>query len=154
MLSFFPPRTESTYRERIAQLQWRKLNAELKLTKPKEAGVSEKVEEMAIQRTMEYLWKYNYWVFREQQGKGPADIYAFKIINGEKIDYFIDAKGIHPNAKQKPRFKPRADLKFTSRDKVINRIVSIVYNGKIKFVEGYHANYKNLNDKYIQINKK
>ena len=39
---------------------------------------------MSIHRTMYYLWDKNYWVFREQQGKGPADIYAFKIVNGEK----------------------------------------------------------------------
>ena len=74
-----------------------------------------------------------------------------QIINDERIEYFIDAKGIHPNAKQTPRFKPRADLKFINRDRVIRRIVSIVHNGKIKFVEGFHSNYKNLEEKYIKI---
>ena len=109
------------------------------------------VEEMAIERTMEYMWNKRYWVLREQQSKGPADLYAYKIINDERIEYFIDAKGIHPNAKQTPRFKPRADLKFINRDRVIKRIVSIVHNGKIKFVEGFHSNYKNLEEKYIRI---
>ena len=110
-----------------------------------------RVEEMAIERTMEYMWNKRYWVLREQQSKGPADLYAYKIINDERIEYFIDAKGIHPNAKQTPRFKPRADLKFINRDRVIRRIVSIVHNGKIKFVEGFHSNYKNLEEKYIKI---
>ena len=43
------------------------------------------------------------------------------------------------------------DLKFINRDRVIRRIVSIVHNGKIKFVEGFHSNYKNLEEKYIKI---
>ena len=63
-------------------------NYKKRKAKPKIKGSLEKVEEMAIQRTMYYLWDKNYWVFREQQGKGPADIYAFKIINGEKKEYF------------------------------------------------------------------
>ena len=101
-MNFFPPKNETTYRKKLAKLEWSKLHSELKLTKPKTQGTLEKVEEMAINRTMYYLWDKNYWVFREQQGKGPADVFAFKIINGEKKEYFIDVKGIHPNAKQKP----------------------------------------------------
>ena len=61
-------------------------------------------------------------------------------------------KGIHPNAKQKPKFKPRADLKFLTRDRIIRRIVAIVYNWEIKFIEGFHSNYKNLNEKHFKIN--
>ena len=40
---------------------------------------------MAIERTMEYMWNKKYWVLREQQAKGPADLYAYKIINDERI---------------------------------------------------------------------
>ena len=152
MTNFFPPVNETSYRKKLSKLEWNKLNSELKLSKPKVKGSLEKVEEMAIHRTMYYLWDKNYWVFREQQGKGPADVFAFKIINGEKKEYFIDVKGIHPNAKQKPKFKPRADLKFINRDRIIHRIVAIVYNWEIKFIEGFHANYKNLNEKHFKIN--
>ena len=46
---------------------------------------------------------------------------------------------------------PSEVAKFINRDRVIRRIVSIVHNGKIKFVEGFHSNYKNLEEKYIKI---
>ena len=151
MADFFLPLTEITSCIKLSRERRKEITAKLKLTNPKDKGTLKEVEEMAIERTMEYMWNKKYWVLREQQSKGPADLYVYKIINDRKIEYFIDAKGIHPNAKQKPRFKPRADLKFISRDKIIKRIVSIVHNGKIKFVEGYHSNYKNLEEKYIKI---
>ena len=68
MTNFFPPVNETSYRKKLSKLEWNKLNSELKLTKPKIKGSLEKVEEMAIHRTMYYLWDKNYWVFREQQG--------------------------------------------------------------------------------------
>lgn len=151
MPNFFPPLNELTSCIRVSREERKNLIKKLKKTNPKDKGTLKDVEEMAIQRTMEYMWNKKYWVLREQQGKGPADLYAYKIINDERIEYFIDAKGIHPNAKQTPRFKPRADLKFVTRDRIIKRVVSIVHNGKIKFVEGYHSNYKNLEKKYIKI---
>ena len=151
MTDFFPPIAEITSCIKRSRERRKIITEELKLTNQKDKGTLSKVEEMAIERTMEYMWEKKYWVLREQQNKGPADLYAYKIVNDERIEYFIDAKGIHPNAKQTPRFKPRADLKFINRDRVIRRIVSIVHNGKIKFVEGFHSNYKNLEEKYIKI---
>ena len=151
MADFFPPLKELSSCIRISREERKNLTEKLKLTNPKDKGTLKDVEEMAIQRTMEYMWNKKYWVLREQQSKGPADLYAYKIINDEKIEYFIEAKGIHPNAKQIPRFRPRPDKKFINRDRVIKRIVSIVHNGKIKFLEGYHEEYKNLKEKYIKI---
>ena len=151
MTDFFPPIAEITSCIKRSRERRKIITEELKLTNPKDKGTLSKVEEMAIERTMEYMCEKKYWVLREQQNKGPADLYAYKIVNDERIEYFIDAKGIHPKAKQTPKFKPRADLKFINRDRVIKRIVSIVHNGKIKFVEGFHSNYKNLKEKYIKI---
>ena len=56
MNDFSPPNNETVYRKKLAKLEWHKLNSELKLTKPKLKGSQEKVEEMAIHRTMYYLW--------------------------------------------------------------------------------------------------
>ena len=128
MADFFPPLKELSSCIRISREERKNLTEKLKLTNPKDKGTLKDVEEMAIQRTMEYMWNKKYWVLREQQ-----------------------SKGIHPNAKQIPRFRPRPDKKFINRDRVIKRIVSIVHNGKIKFLEGYHEEYKNLKEKYIKI---
>ena len=54
MTNFFPPVNETSYRKKLSKLEWNKLNSEMKLTKPKIKGSLEKVEEMAIQRTMYY----------------------------------------------------------------------------------------------------
>ena len=61
------------------------------LTSPKVKGQSQLVEQMAIEKTKIYLWEKGYWVLREQQKRGPADLYAYKIVENRKIDYFIDA---------------------------------------------------------------
>ncbi len=50
-------------------------------------------------------------------------------------------------------FKPRADLKFLTRDRIIKRIVAIVFNWEIKFIEGFHSNYKNLNENTLKLIK-
>ena len=105
---------------------------EKKLTLPKEKGQRKIVELIAIEITKIYLWKKSYWVMREQQSKGPADLYAFKIVNNERIEWFIDAKGIHPKANYKPAFKRKIST-FRERDEVINRIQSIVYKDEIRF---------------------
>ena len=123
MADFFPPINEITSCIKLSRERRKQLTTKLKLTSPKDKGTLREVEEMAIERTMEYMWNKRYWVLREQQSKGPADLYAYKIINDERIEYFIDAKGIHPNAKQIPRFRPRPDKKFINRDRVIKRIV-------------------------------
>ena len=113
------------------------------LTSPKVKGQSQLVEQMAIEKTKIYLWEKGYWVLREQQKRGPADLYAYKIVENRKIDYFIDAKGIHPRVNYKPAFKRRAPSKFKERDTILNRIQSIVYKGKIVF--------KDLNNKEVKI---
>ena len=105
---------------------------EKKLTLPKEKGQRKIVELIAIESTKIYLWKKSYWVMREQQSKGPADLYAFKIVNNERIEWFIDSKGIHPKANYKPAFKRKIST-FRERDEVINRIQSIVYKDEIRF---------------------
>ena len=91
MADFFPPITEITSCIKRSKERRKILTEELKSTNPKDKGTFRKVEEMAIERTMEYMWNKRYWVLREQQSKGPADLYAYKIINGERIEYFIDA---------------------------------------------------------------
>ena len=103
-----------------------------KLTKPGDKGQLAIVEEIAIEQTKIYLWERGYWIMREQQLRGPADLYAYKIIDNKKIDYFIDAKGIHPKANYKPAFKRKIST-FRERDEVINRIQSIVYKDEIRF---------------------
>tara|TARA_B110000003_G_scaffold240898_1_gene247814 strand:- start:274 stop:702 length:429 start_codon:yes stop_codon:yes gene_type:complete len=114
-----------------------------KLTYPKDKGQLRIVEEIAIETTKIYLWKRGYWIMREQQSKGPADLYAYKIVNNKKIDYFIDAKGIHPKVNYKPAFKRRSSKAFRDRDKVINRIQSIVYKDEIRF--------KDLDNRLVEI---
>ena len=109
---------------------------------PKIKGQTKIVEEIAIEQTKIYLWQKGYWVLREQQLRGPADLYAYKILNYKKIEYFIDSKGIHPRANYKPAFKARIS-KFPVRDKILNRIQSIVYKNQIKF--------KDLNNKEVKI---
>jgi hypothetical protein len=115
---------------------------EKKLTLPKEKGQRKIVELIAIEITKIYLWKKSYWVMREQQSKGPADLYAFKIVNNERIEWFIDAKGIHPKANYKPAFKRKIST-FRERDEVINRIQSIVYKDEIRF--------KDLDNRLVEI---
>ena len=104
-----------------------------KLTNPKDKGQLQIVEQIAIEATKIHLWKKGYWVMREQQSKGPADLYAYKIVNNKRIEYFIDAKGIHPNVNYKPAFKRRSSIKFRERDEVINRIQAIVFKDEIRF---------------------
>tara|TARA_B100000315_G_C14545467_1_gene573022 strand:+ start:914 stop:1432 length:519 start_codon:yes stop_codon:yes gene_type:complete len=126
------------------------------------------VEEAAIECTMQYLWSYGYWVLREQQRRGPIDLYAYKIVNGQKIEYFIDVKGIRPNAKQSPpRYKPTLPkdyqrMSYQIRDRIVNRIVAIVFlkdkktRRNIIFTEGWHTFFggkKDLEGKRIIINK-
>jgi hypothetical protein len=115
---------------------------EKKLTLPKEKGQRKIVELIAIEITKIYLWKKSYWVMREQQSKGPADLYAFKIVNNERIEWFIDAKGIHPKANYKPAFKRKIST-FRERDEVINRIQSIVFKDEIRF--------KDLDNRLVEI---
>jgi len=127
------------------------------------------VEEAAIESTMQYFWSYGYWVLREQQHRGPVDLYAYKIINGQKIEYFIDAKGIRPNAKlNPPRYRPTLSkdyirMNYPIRDRIVNRIVAIVFlkdektRKNIIFTEGWHASFggkKDLQSKRVIINKK
>lgn len=115
---------------------------EQELSKPKIKGQSKIVEEIAVEKTKIYFWQKGYWVLREQQLRGPADLYAYKISNYKRIEYFIDCKGIHPRANYKPAFKARKS-KFPIRDKIINRIQSIVYKNQIKF--------KDLSNKEVKI---
>ena len=80
MADFFPPLTEITSCIKLSRERRKILTEKLKLTNPKDKGTLREVEEMAIERTMEYMWNKRYWVLREQQSKGPADLYAYKII--------------------------------------------------------------------------
>jgi hypothetical protein len=126
------------------------------------------VEEAAIECTMQYLWSFGYWILREQQHRGPIDIYAYKIVEGKKLEYSIDVKGIRPNAKQSPpRYKPTLSsdyerMNYSIRDGIVNRIVAIVFlkdektRKNIIFTEGWHNFFggkKDLEEKRITINK-
>ena len=77
-----------------------------KLSKEESAKLNNLIELAAIESTMQFFWKCGYWVLREQQTMGPMDLYAYKIVNGEKIAYAVDVKSIRPNAKKKPAPKP------------------------------------------------
>ena len=122
-------------RKRIKEL-------EKELSNPKIKGQTKIVEEIAIEQTKIYLWQKGYWILREQQLRGPADLYAYKILNYKKVEYFIDCKGIHSKANYKPAFKARIS-KFPIRDKILNRIQSIVYKNQIRF--------KDLKNKEVKI---
>jgi len=140
MTSYSPTKNDVTSetvksRKRIKEL-------EKELSNPKIKGQTKIVEEIAIEQTKINLWQKGYWILREQQLRGPADLYAYKILNYKKIEYFIDCKGIHPKANYKPAFKARIS-KFPIRDKILNRIQSIVYKNQIKF--------KDLNNKEVKI---
>ena len=140
MTSYSPTKNDVTSetvksRKRIKEL-------EKELSNPKIKGQTKIVEEIAIEQTKINLWQKGYWILREQQLRGPADLYAYKILNYKKIEYFIDCKGIHPKANYKPAFKARIS-KFPIRDKILNRIQSIVYKNQIKF--------KDLKNKEVKI---
>jgi|TARA_B100001079_G_C16367559_1_gene495863 hypothetical protein len=141
MADYLP--TERDCAAEITKSKKRLQEIKLLWTKPKDKGQSKLVEEMAIESIKIHLWKKKYWVLRELQKRGPADLYAYKIIDNRKIDYFVDAKGIHPKANYKPQFKRRAPSKFKDRDAILNRIQGIVYKGKIVF--------KDLNNKEVKI---
>ena len=92
MADFFPPIAEIKSCIKLSRERRKILTEELKLTNPKDKGTFRKVEEMAIERTMEYMWNKRYWVLREQQNKRPADLYAYKIINDEKMNILLMQK--------------------------------------------------------------
>ena len=141
MADYFPTKRDCTAEIRKSKKRLQEIKS--LWTKPKSKGQSQYVEIMAIESIKIYLWKKGYWILRELQKRGPADLYAYKIIDNRKIDYFIDAKGIHPKANYKPQFKRRAPSKFKDRDAILNRIQGIVYKGKIVF--------KDLNNKEVKI---
>ena len=105
MTSYSPTKNDVTSetvksRKRIKEL-------EKELSNPKIKGQTKIVEEIAIEQTKINLWQKGYWILREQQLRGPADLYAYKILNYKKVEYFIDCKGIHLKANYKPAFKAR-----------------------------------------------
>ena len=65
MADFFPPLTEITSCIKISKEIRKNLTEKLKKTNPKDKGTLKDVEEMAIQRTMEYMWNKKYWVLRD-----------------------------------------------------------------------------------------
>lgn len=140
MTNYSPTKNDIT--AEITKSKKRIKDLEKELLSPKIQGQTRLVEEIAVEQTKIYLWQKGFWVLREQQLRGPADLYAYKITNYKKIEYFIDCKGIHPRANYKPAFKARIS-KFPIRDKILNRIQSIVYKNQIKF--------KDLNNKEVKI---
>ena len=139
-----------------------------KLSKEESTKLNNLVELAAIESTMQFFWKCGYWVLREQQTMGPMDLYAYKIVDGEKIAYAVDVKGIRPNAKKKPAHKPTLSKVYEKksyhiRDQILKRIVAIVYlkdektRKEISFTEGWHTSFKGgqeeLIKKRIKINK-
>ncbi len=141
MPDYSPSKNDCT--SQIKQSKKKVLELTALLTKTKESGQAKFVEEIAIEETKIHLWKKGYWILREQQQKGPADLYAYKIIENKIIDYFIDAKGIHPRVNYRPQFKRRVSSKFHERDTVLNKIQAIFYRGKLVF--------KDINNKELKI---
>ena len=83
MTSYSPTKNDVTSetvksRKRIKEL-------EKELSNPKIKGQTKIVEEIAIEQTKINLWQKGYWILREQQLRGPADLYAYKILNYKKI---------------------------------------------------------------------
>ena len=75
MADFFPPINRNYIMYKTFERKKKKnLTEKLKLTNPKDKGTFRKVEEMAIERTMEYMWNKRYWVLREQQSKSCRSI--------------------------------------------------------------------------------
>lgn len=150
-LDYGPLKNDITHGIKVETEKYNDLTNQLKDTETKEKGTLKLVQERALAAVKKDLMAKGYYVYDEYFRRGPADIIAMKVENGQMIQHFIDVKGINPNANYTPAFKPRADKEFLVRDKAINRIVAIEYNGIIKYVEGYHDNYKNLKEKYIEI---
>ena len=63
------------------------------------------VQKYGIEHTKIKGWEKGYYVFEECQINGPVDIIFMKFINGERIVYNIDSKGIHPNCRYFPQGK-------------------------------------------------
>ena len=156
-LEYNPTQADLTHAIRKADLKYAELTEKLKGTKTKDKGTLQMVQERAIAAVDKHFYSLGYYGYTEDFPRGPIDkIYKKTVYNTEtgqyeKREYNIDVKGINPNANYKPAFKPRIDKKFLDRDKALNRIVAIEYNGTIKFIPGYLDNYKNLKDKYITI---
>ena len=150
-LDYGPTKNDITHALKVEDAKILEIENKLKGTQTKDKGTLALVQQMAICKVKKDLMMKNYWLFDEYFTRGPADIIAMKVVDGEEVIYKIDVKGINPNANYTPAFKPRADKNFLVRDKAIDRIVAIEYRGKIQYVEGYHENYKNLKSKYIEI---
>lgn len=75
-----------TSKKKLEEILSNKLiHAEVKTLSKKDSTKSRiLVEEGAVEAIKIYLWEHNYWVLREQQNRGPTDLYAYKIINGKK----------------------------------------------------------------------
>ena len=150
-LDYGPLKNDITHALKVEDAKILENENKLKGTQTKDKGTLALVQQIAISKVKKDLMMKGYYLFDEYFTRGPADLIAMKVENGEKVVHFIDVKGINPNANYTPAFKPRADKNFLVRDKAIDRIVAIEYRGKIQYVEGYHENYKNLKSKYIEI---
>ena len=156
-LEYNPTQADLTHAIRKADLKYAELTEKLKGTKTKDKGTLQMVQERAIAAVDKHFYSLGYYGYTEDFPRGPIDkIYKKSVYNVETGQYEpkvwnIDVKGINPNANYKPAFKPRSDKKFLERDKSLNRIVAIEYNGTIKFIPGYLESYKNLKDLYITI---
>ena len=150
-LDYGPLKNDITHALKVEDEKILEINKKLENTQTKDKGTLELVQQRALSYVRKDLMMKGYYLFDEYFRRGPADLIAMKVENGNEVIYKIDVKGINPNANYTPAFKPRADKKFLVRDKAINRIVAIEYRGKIQYVEGYHENYKNLKSKYIEI---
>ena len=150
-LDYGPTKNDITHALKVEDAKILENENKLKGTQTKDKGTLALVQQIAISKVKKDLMMKGYYLFDEYFTRGPADLIAMKVENGNEVIYKIDVKGINPNANYTPAFKPRADKKFLVRDKAINRMVAIEYRGKIQYVEGYHENYKNLKSKYIEI---
>ena len=150
-MNFGPTQADITHAIKQADLKYAELTKKLDTLPVKGKGTLQMVEERAEAAVDKHFLVRGYYPMTQTLKRGPIDRMYYKVKDGKPIFYNIDVKGINPNANYKPAFKPRVDKKFLVRDKAVNRIVAIEYNGTIKFIPGYLDNYKNLKDKYIDI---
>ena len=121
----------------------------LKSKSPNKDHLSD-VQKYGIEHTKIKGWEKGYYVFEECQINGPVDIIFMKFINGERIVYNIDSKGIHPNCRYFPQGKRKVSSgKFLERDLKYKRIQSISWR-----VEDKNFTHKIKNEKNGQIKEK
>ena len=117
----------------------------LKNKKPSDEDKQD-VQTYGVEWTKIKGWEKGYYVYEECQINGPVDIIFMKFIDGKRIVYNIDSKGIHPNCNYFPQMKRKVSKeKFLERDTMYKRIQSIAWKVEEKnFVHEVIKNGKKI----------